>query len=48
MQHIESNEVLSIIESGENTNKNTNKTRLQRFFLGIVMFIVIAITCQGG
>jgi hypothetical protein len=44
MQHVEPNEVLSIIESQE----NTYKTKLQRVFLGIVMFIVIAISCQGG
>ena len=41
---IESNEILSIIESRE----NMNKTKLQRVFLNIVIFIVITIFCQGG
>ena len=41
---IESNEILSIIESRE----NRNKTKLQRVLLNIVIFIVITIFCQGG
>ena len=41
---IESNEILSIIESRE----NMNKTKLQRVLLNIVIFIVITIFCQGG
>ena len=44
MQHIESKEILSIIENPE----NTNKTKLQRVLLNIIMFIVITIFCQGG
>ena len=44
MNHIESNEILSIIERRE----NTNKTKLQRVLLNIIMFIVITIFCQGG
>lgn len=44
MNHIESNEILSIIERRE----NMNKTKLQRVLLNIIMFIVITIFCQGG
>ena len=44
MNHIESNEILSIIERRE----NTNKTKLQRVLLNIIMFVVITIFCQGG
>lgn len=44
MQHIESNVVLSIIESRD----NTYRIKLQRILMGIVMFVVIAISCQGG
>ena len=41
---IESNEILSIIDSRE----NMNKTKLQRVLLNIVIFIAITIFCQGG
>ena len=44
MNQIESNEILSIIASRE----NTNKTKLQRVLLNIVIFIVITIFCQSG
>ena len=44
MQHIESKEILSIIENPE----NTNKTKLQRVLFNIVIFIVITIFCQSG
>ena len=44
MQHIESEEILLIIEHAE----NANKTKLQRGIFNAVMFIVITIFCQGG
>ena len=44
MRHIESKEILSIIENPE----NTNKTKLQRVLFNIVMFIIITVFCQGG
>ena len=44
MHRIESNEILSIIEERE----NTNKTKLPRVLLNIVIFVVITIFCQGG
>ena len=42
MHHIESKEILSIIEMAE----NVNRTKL--VFLNLVMFIMITIFCQGG
>lgn len=44
MHHIESKEILLIIENAE----KTNKTKLQRVVFNTVMFIVITIFCQGG
>ncbi len=41
---IESNEILSIIEKPE----NMNNIKLQRFLIGLAMFIFITIICQGG
>ena len=44
IQHIESKEILSIIENSE----NTNKTKLQRVVFNLVLFAIITISCQGG
>ena len=44
MSHIESNEILSIIEYRE----NSNKAKLQRVLLNIFMFIVITVFCHSG
>ena len=44
MQHIESKEILSIIENSE----NTNRTKLQRVLNNLVVLMVITIFCQGG
>jgi len=44
MQHIDSKEILSMIERTE----KTNKTNLQRVVLNTIMFIIITIFCQGG
>ena len=42
MHHIDSKEILSIIEISE------DRTTLQRVLLHLVMFIAITIFCQGG
>jgi hypothetical protein len=42
MQHMESKEILSIIEIAE----NVNRTKL--ILLNMVMFIMITIFCQAG
>jgi hypothetical protein len=42
LHHIESKEILSIVEMAE----NVNRTKL--VLLNLVMFIMITIFCQGG
>ena len=44
IQHIESKEILSIIEN----SGNANKTKLQRVVFNLVLFAIITISCQGG
>jgi hypothetical protein len=44
IQQIDSNEILSIIEKPG----SLNNIKLQRFLLGLVIFIFITIFCQGG
>ncbi len=44
VQHLDSNEILSLIEKPE----NTNNLKLQRFLIGLVMFLLLTIFCQGG
>lgn len=44
MQHIESKEILSIIEN----SKNTNKAKSLRVVFNLVLFAIITIFCQGG
>jgi hypothetical protein len=41
---VDSGEVLSILDAYE----NPSKARLQRIVFSVVMFIVVAIFCQGG
>lgn len=42
--HVESKEILSIIETPENTNRG----KLQRVFFNMVIFIIITMICQSG
>jgi hypothetical protein len=44
MHSIDANEILSIIEHPE----SMAKTKLQKGLYTLVMFLVIAIFCQGG
>ncbi|NVJ47218.1 MAG: hypothetical protein HWE07_08810 [Cytophagia bacterium] len=44
IQHFNPNDILSIIDKGE----NTGKTNLQAVLLNVIMVIVITICCQGG
>jgi len=44
MQHIDSNEVLYLIDQQE----HTSTAKLPRILLQLMMFILIAIVCQGG
>jgi len=44
MHHIESKEILLIIEIAENANRN----KLQTVLLNLVMFVIITIFCQAG
>lgn len=43
MQHIESKEILSIIDA-----ENTGRVKLQSVLFNLVMFTAITISCQGG
>lgn len=44
MQQIESKDILAIIDSSE----NTDRIKLQRILINLVMFVVVTIFCQGG
>ena len=44
MQPVNSKEILSIIEKGE----VTYKIKVQRMLLNMVVFLMLAISCQGG
>lgn len=44
MQHIGAQEILSIIESPE----NTDRSKLQRVLINAIVFVVITMFCQGG
>lgn len=42
--YLESDQILSIIEHSE----DTNKSKLQRIFFSIILFVVITMICQSG
>lgn len=44
MDHIESREILAIIESPENMNSG----KLQRLVFNMIMFVILTIVCQSG
>lgn len=44
VQQLDSNEILSLIENPG----NMDNLKLQRFLIGLVMFLLITIFCQGG
>lgn len=44
MDHIESSELLAIIENPNNANTG----KLQRLVFNMIMFIVLTIVCQSG
>lgn len=44
IDHIESREILAIIESPENMNRG----KLQRLVFNMIMFVVLTIVCQSG
>lgn len=44
MDHIESREILAIIESPENMNSG----KLQRLVFNMIMFVILTIACQSG
>ena len=44
MDHIESSELLAIIENPSNVNTG----KLQRLVFNMIMFVVLTIVCQSG
>lgn len=44
MDHIESREILAIIESPDNMNRG----KLQRLVFNMIMFVILTIVCQNG
>jgi len=44
MDHIESRELLAIIENPSNSNTG----KLQRLVFNMIMFIILTIVCQSG
>lgn len=44
MQQIESKDILAIIDSSE----NTDRIKLQRVLINVVIFVVVTFFCQGG
>jgi hypothetical protein len=44
MDHIESREILAIIESPDNMNRG----KLQRLVFNMIMFVILTIVCQSG
>lgn len=44
MDHVESREILAIIESPDNMNRG----KLQRLVFNMIMFVILTIFCQSG
>jgi len=44
MDHIESREILAIIENPDSMNRG----KLQRLVLNTIMFVILTIVCQSG